>query len=324
MGRKQLTKIEKEEIVNLYKTGISASKIAKSYNTSVDTVSKWVKRAGIEVVNKQNIIKVSDYFAIKDYKNGMSLTQISKKYGIGRRNLSKRLQERGIEIVNRQNERGTNHNIFEIIDSEEKAYWLGFLYADGCISKNQNIIQIALKRADKTHLEKFREFIGNTNNKITYSKNTKSYRFCFNSKKIKQDLIKLGCIPAKSLTLKFPTEKQIPKDLIRHFIRGYFDGDGVLSFSKGKIKGTIYPSTGCIGTKDVLLGVMNSVGIIKNMRKCNKEGSDDCLIFGYAKEDSIIFLEYMYDNCKIYLERRYKRFKIFRDNKYMPFKSEMV
>ena len=133
-----------------------------------------------------------------------------------RSNLSKRLQETGIEIVNRQNERGTNHNTFEIIDTEEKAYWLGFLYADGCISKNQNIIQIALKRADKTHLEKFREFIGNTNNKITYSKNTKSYRFCFNSKKIKQDLIKLGCIPAKSLTLKFPTEKQIPKDLIRH------------------------------------------------------------------------------------------------------------
>ena len=67
MGRKQLTKLEKEEIVNLYKTGISASKIAKSYNTSVDTVSKWVKRAGIEVVNKQNIIKVSDYFSIKEW-----------------------------------------------------------------------------------------------------------------------------------------------------------------------------------------------------------------------------------------------------------------
>jgi intein-encoded DNA endonuclease-like protein len=49
-----------------------------------------------------------------------------------------------------------------------------------------------------------------------------------------RDLIKLGCVNNKSLILKFPNDDIIPKHLIRHFIRGYFDGDGCVYYKEGE------------------------------------------------------------------------------------------
>ena len=120
---------------------------------------------------------------------------------------------------------------FEKIDSEEKAYWLGFLYADGYISFSENKIELSLAEKDVHHIEKFRDFLG-INNRICYRPSVKAYRLSFRSDKCKQDLINQGCTPRKSLTLKFPTSKQVPYELIRHFIRGYFDGDGWFSNTK--------------------------------------------------------------------------------------------
>lgn len=121
---------------------------------------------------------------------------------------------------------------FETIDNEEKAYWLGFLYADGSVGSNESKIELGLAEKDLHQIEKFRDFIG-LSNKISYRANTKSYRFSFRCDNMKQDLINKGCVPNKSLILKFPTYKQVPKNLMRHFIRGYFDGDGSLHYLKG-------------------------------------------------------------------------------------------
>ena len=116
-------------------------------------------------------------------------------------------------------------NHFEKIDTEEKAYWLGFLYADGSVGSKENKIELGLAEKDLSQVEKFKQFIG-LDNKISYRKNTKSYRSSFRSQKCKQDLISQGCVPKKSLILTFPTEQQVSHSLICHFMRGYFDGDG--------------------------------------------------------------------------------------------------
>lgn len=120
-----------------------------------------------------------------------------------------------------------DNTIFEKIDSEEKAYWLGFLEADGCVHSGEGDyrIELGLKKEDYHHLEKYRKFIGR-NNKISYRSNTNSYRFNFRDKKVHSDLIKLGCVPQKSLILQFPTKQQVPDELLLPFLRGYFDGDG--------------------------------------------------------------------------------------------------
>ena len=138
---------------------------------------------------------------------------------------------------------------FEKIDTEEKAYWLGFLYADGSVGSKEDKIELGLAEKDLKHIEKFKTFM-NINNKISYREKTKSYRMSFRSAQCKQDLINKGCVPKKSLILNFPNENQVPKYLIRHFIRGYFDGDGCFSRQLHNI--IVSPTVGFIGTKDFL------------------------------------------------------------------------
>lgn len=118
-----------------------------------------------------------------------------------------------------------NRYIFDKIDTEEKAYWLGFLYADGSVGSKEDKIELSLAACDYNHIQKFKDFIG-LDNKISYRKKQNAYRYSFRDKTFKEVLIKQGCVPKKSLILTFPTIDQVPVELIRHFIRGYFDGDG--------------------------------------------------------------------------------------------------
>ena len=57
-----------------------------------------------------------------------------------------------------------NDDYFEIIDTEEKAYWLGFLYADGCVARKGNYYNIKIDQAlyDYEHVLKFKEAINST------------------------------------------------------------------------------------------------------------------------------------------------------------------
>ena len=111
------------------------------------------------------------------------------------------------------------------------------MYADGCVlSKRQygeQEFKIQIKKDDEEIIQHFKQDLKSTY-PIRYD-NTKinpQVIYCLRSQKTVDDLKKLGCIEQKSLILTFPTEKQVPSNLIYHFIRGYFDGDG--SISKGK------------------------------------------------------------------------------------------
>ena len=134
-----------------------------------------------------------------------------------------------------------NEDFFDNIDTEEKAYILGFFYADGTNCElNGSLIGISFTQLEQDIdiLEKiksameadynFYKCIQPTNDKI-------KYKFSINSQKLSKRLSELGAPPKKSLILKFP-DKNIFKseDLIRHFIRGYFDGDGCIWDGKPK------------------------------------------------------------------------------------------
>lgn len=200
-------------------------------------------------------------------------------------------------------------NIFETIDTEEKAYWLGFLYADGSVGSTDNRIELGLAEKDLSQAEKFKEFIG-IPNKISYRPSTKSYRYCFKSIPCKQDLIKQGCVPKKSLILKFPTEEQVPKYLIRHFIRGYFDGDGWFTNTDSCFQ------VGLIGTQDFIEGFLNVVENINTENKIfdvHRVDGAKRYVFG-AYNDVKNFLNWIYKDSIVFLDRKYENYLDFIQN----------
>ena len=199
--------------------------------------------------------------------------------------------------------------IFETIDTEEKAYWLGFLYADGSVGSKDNRIELCLAEKDLKQIEKFRDFIG-VMNKISYRPQTKSYRYSFKSIPCKADLIKQGCVPKKSLILKFPTEEQVPKNLIRHFIRGYFDGDGWFTNTEECFQ------VGIIGTEDFIKGFLDSIEIQNKNNKIfdvHRENGAKRYVFG-AYQDVLNFLNWIYKDSNVYLDRKYKHYLDFIQN----------
>ena len=124
----------------------------------------------MEKERKQKLIKQ----IIEEYKitpiEQRSLTKLSKKFGIQRQTLARHLKAEGIEVTNYQSSIKVDQYIFDVIDTEEKAYWLGFLFADGNISSSEDKLEINLSATDVDHLEKFRTFL-KAANKVRIRKN---------------------------------------------------------------------------------------------------------------------------------------------------------
>lgn len=217
--------------------------------------------------NKNGVIIWSEdqiEYIKNDYILNHSTTKIAKEFTTSPQSIRKVLRENNIRVLtlSELNQLGypRNSNFFSIINTPEKAYWLGFLYADGYISTS-NEIRINLQSQDEQHIQKFYDAISADNHTIKYSKKVvaeKTYTQAYanvRDKKMVDDLNKLGCVNNKSLILTFPSEDQVPARYLSHFIRGYFDGDGSLHFTQsGKAKTPNY-RINFLGTEDFLIGV---------------------------------------------------------------------
>lgn len=200
-----------------------------------------------------------------------------------------------------------DNSYFEKIDTERKAYWLGFLYADGCVSersKNNKVITIQLHPNDRYILE---ELLKDIKSDRPIYVNKKGYiSISIGSTKMANDLIKLGCIPRKSLVLKFPTENIVPKYLMNHFIRGYMDGDGCISTYMKLRKNRKDPVFTCeikfIGTYDMLYGIKEFFNSEKNVL-INRHSPNSCQI-SFAGRKYRNVMDFLYKDATIYMKRK--------------------
>ena len=239
------------------------------------------------------------------YLKGKSTVSICKELHISRSRFSNFLKEEEVYVNPIPQKKKINERIFQNIDNEEKAYWLGFLYADGSISKgNRNDIELSLCLNDIHHLEKFKTFIGFGGKLII---DDFRCRISFKNKNMKKDLMNKGCVPQKSLTIKFPSYDIVPKELIRHFIRGYFDGDGSISCADKT------HSLCVLGTLDMMEHICYESGIPRKIYISKSPNNSTYRILLDDKRDSLIFLHYLYDDCEIYLDRKYNKCKLLID-----------
>lgn len=131
---------------------------------------------------------------------------------------------------------------FDEINNQERAYILGLFYADGCNYEN-GVVKIDLAEQDYNYLLKIKDILNYTGEIKKYGEGKKKFtgydklyncqdicRLSMRSKHMSDQLAEKGCIHNKTYSLLFPTENILPKELIRHFIRGYMDGDGGISY----------------------------------------------------------------------------------------------
>ncbi len=219
-----------------------------------------------------------------------------------------------------------DRNFFHIIDNEEKAYWLGFMCADGYISKTIDEsyeVGIELQIGDIDHLKKFNKSIkGNVEIGIrerqlgfkNRKKNYKFYKQCsirLYSKQMVNDLYNNGCVYNKSDKLKL---SKISDDLFFHYLRGYFDGNGsVLRQISGKRNCIRFNFTTAsydfvTELRELLYNKYNITSYIVK-EKIRYEGGIQAYRLNISGlENNYRFGKMLYDNAHIYLDRKYNRY----------------
>lgn len=272
---------------------------------------------------EKNII---DYYI----SNCKTLEQVSKVFNISSTSVSQCLKRNAIPRKLRHETRKANYTLneryFDIIDTQEKAYWLGFLYADGC-NTGKDCLSLFVSSTDILHIKKFLKSINcninlnlRNNENIRKKKGWKNAKdtvgFFIYNKNLTKNLNSLGCTPKKTFNLKFPTDSQVPKRLLSHFVRGYFDGDGCIAFSLDKRKGRVYKKPkyeiNIIGTLDFLESMNNYLSENNISGKISKHKS----VYQYRIYGNLNckkFLDLIYFQSNYHLTRKYHKYLEFNE-----------
>lgn len=256
-------------------------------------------------------------YLINNYKN-TSRINMSKHLNMKKASIDSKMRSLNLK-------RGTvrkysvNEHYFEKINTEEKAYWLGFLYADGCVLDNKTKLgvsngkklKLSLKEEDLEHLKKFNQCISSTypiKEKIAKIQE-KEYKCCeisISNTKFVSFLINQNILPNKTYKTDIPNVDMV---LFPHFLRGVIDGDGYIGIIKSE-KRTKYSVEIASYNKSILEYIQKSLleyNINCKIYSKSKDRDDYRLMF-VAKEDVYNVLRLTYDKDleeHMYLKRKF-------------------
>lgn len=159
-----------------------------------------------------------------------SASRLAKIFSCNKKTVFKVLQVNGIILPNLGRFKKRIYCLKDFFSnlSALSSYWLGFIAADGTLWNRDKSISIGLNRRDAGHLYKFKRAI-KTNARLGYVKSNDSAHISICCRPMYESLIQLGIMPNKSLNIN---HVRLPTYLMRHFIRGVFDGDGWISGKK--------------------------------------------------------------------------------------------
>ena len=258
------------------------------------------------------IISIDSTRVISLYSdNKFSIRKISELLNCSWATVKRILTQNNITIRNNSFYRSkqVDEHFFDNIDSEESAYILGFIYADGCLTKGNNL-SFTVAEFDKEILEKIKKCLNSNHHIGTYIGNNgyvignKYCKLSICNKHLHDTLVNLGATERKTKGLKFPT--WLRQDLIRHFIRGFFDGDGSVYY----VKQADFVNCNFTGTFDMLSNIRNIL---------HQEISTSASVYKYANKDIydfkvggknkvIAFYNYLYKDASIFLSRKKDKF----------------
>lgn len=299
---KAIDSLTEDLVCEKYLNGISAKEITTIANCCLDTVYKIIKRRGLQT-NNSRIENMID----QRYLDGLNGSEIADEIGCCSETVYNILKKHDVQRRPRElclRKYNLDVNFFNKINTEEKAYWLGFITADGAIVNSR--LNIKLSSKDRVHLEKLSNSLS-TDQPIydrlsgRKGKMHKSSYLCISSKIIVEDLKNYGIVPRKSLSEEF---FNCSAELQRHYMRGLFDGDG----SIGKVKYG-WKLSMC-GSKNLIHDfrdyLVNSLKVTPQKLRNQKN-----LWYLYVgrKTDIRTVLNYLYQDSTISLDRKFSLYK---------------
>lgn len=294
---------KRPEIEKLYHSGISMGKIYKTVGVCRSSLIKYYKKWGLDTSrfcpNKAIPLKSYTEDVIKDYNSGMSTCDIGAKYGFADNNVWQLLKKNNVDI---RHSFEIPHTFFDNIDTEQKAYILGFFMADGC--NTNGYFKIAI--TDHQLVEDVRIAM-KYDGPLKYKKSNKDsqkpqWELCIGSKYMCERLTQLNCPPRKTFVTKLPSEHDLPNSLFHHFLRGLIDGDGCIY----KVVNRHGYVVSLAGTKELLDGINTHLdGRLYMLGKVRQFKSIYTLTF--HRHDYVFrLLNFLYKDATIFLDRKKK------------------
>lgn len=243
-----------------------------------------------------------------------SMAFISRELQIPLYSVRKTLQNNNITIRNNNcyKTKSVDENFFEKIDTPEKAYILGLVYADGYLTNG--VFGLCLIDKDRYMLEEIKKLMKSSHKIVDRSRIeptgtiVNSSIFQLKNKKIEQDLLDKGVFYRKTKILKFPTEEQVPNSLLSHFVRGFFDGDGSVYYSNA---GIIISLLGTYSMMESILSIFKDLSGTNSKIYQDKRHDELYYISVGGKNMVFSIYQYLYKDASLFLERKKKKFDDF-------------
>lgn len=239
---------------------IPVIKVAEKYNVSKSTMNKYLNKYDILTKSKRqlrNLKLVDNSIIINEYKNGKCYREISEKYDIPYHSVEKIIRNSGIHIRTNSEAHAKyslNTKYFDNIDTMNKAYLLGFICADGYVTKRHEI-GITVHPKDEEITGFFLKELGSNRPKY-YPPSVEAVTAVVQNVILCNKIQEYGILPCKSLTIDIGEvieKAKLSDKQIKAFLLGYFDGDGSIVISLGKNKKTKLFSLSVTGTMENML-----------------------------------------------------------------------
>lgn len=314
-----LTQKEKQSLCEKYESGIKVPQLCKEFGRCVYTIYDVLRKNNIKThrrISGRNINNFSEKeinHIILLYASGLNSAIVGNEFGISHTLVLKIIEKYSdldhSRVFRIRKYKDTKQDYFDNIDTEEKAYFLGLLFADGC---NSTVgISIGLQEKDKHIIEKWRDAVSPSQPIVFIKKRELShqnqYGIAIYSKSLCKQAALIGLIPRKSLILEWPQWLTDP-ELQRHFIRDYFDGDGSLTVGNNI---DYQHQWSVVSTLDFCIGVdkiINSHLDVHFWYELHANGITRKLATG-GNRQVLRLCNWLYRDATVYLHRKYDRYQ---------------
>lgn len=294
--------------IDLYSKGYNIVDIAYKFNLKPNTLYVRLKSKGFALDFRRRSIQQTSTFneAILLHASGHSFSKISKTLNISYSSLYNFFKKSNLEHTKSIDDLRTGKCVddyFSVVNTKDKAYILGLLLADGYIYKS-NTVNLKLAEKDLDVLEFIRDTLceGKKLHKDISSFTRAgggeiiSYSLNITSRKMVEDLEKLFIVERKTGKERIP---YIPDYLMRHFIRGVFDGDGSISYTN-KAQASI-----CCSNLSFLTGLQYIIGYGKIYTSSKNRVVPMHYLCFRSKFDLSNFYTYMYNDGGYKMKRKF-------------------